>query len=103
MSDTDPEMMREQQAKDLRHPIDVEAGKASGERTDSDAASRSARQSARTARDAVVGHAEDAVFAENQRSDYSAEAEVFEDGRTDAHPQIVRPPLAKKDRSLLGD
>lgn len=98
MSDSISETMRRQQNQDTAQTIEPDETATKHERQDSDAASGAAREAAKAARGIVVGHSEDAVLEKNRRSDYSAENEVFEDGRTDA-----KPPLAKKDRSLLGE
>jgi hypothetical protein len=103
MPDTDSSMMRHQQDLDTAQKIDADETAASPDKTDSDPASAAARAAALAGGAAQPGSQDD-VLAQNQRSDYTRENEVFEDGRTDARPAPgSRPPLASKGRSLLGD
>lgn len=97
MTDTDSKMMRRQQSKDTGVSIEPDETHAKPRRADSDGASKAAREAAKAGHLPADGHSRDEVLRKNQRADYSAEAEVFEDGRTDATP-----PLAKNDRSILG-
>ena len=101
MPDTDSEMMRHQQDLDTAQRIEIDETAAVKDKADSDPASAAARAAALAGGSAEPGRQDD-VLAQNRRSDYTRENEVFEDGRTDAKPDS-RPPLASKGRSLLGE
>ena len=98
MPDTDSKMMRHQQDLDTPQHIDDDETAAAKDKTDSDPASASAHAAALANKHPKQGGGQDAVLEQNQRSSYTKEAEVFEDGRTHA-----KPPLASKGRSRLGD
>lgn len=98
MTDTDPKMMRGQQDKDTRQRIEPDETLPSRDRRDSDAASGTDRKAAKAGRLGPEPGSQDAVLAQNRRSDYSAEASILETGDI---PE--KPPLAQRDRSLLGN
>jgi len=95
--DTDSEMMRLQQGKDAPVRIAPDENRPSPDSTDSDPQSAAGRASAIAGAARYPLEQQDQILADNQRSDYSAEAEVFETGKTGD-----KPPLASKGRSLLG-
>ena len=95
--DTDSEMMRIQQGKDAPVRIPPDENQPSPESTDSDPESAAGRASAIAGAARYPLEQQDQILADNQRSDYSAEAEIFEKG-----PTGEKPPLASKGRSLLG-
>ena len=95
--DPDSEMMRIQQGKDAPVRIAPDENQPSPESADSDPESAAGRASANAGAARYALSQQDQILADNQRSDYSIEAEVLEKGKTGE-----KPPLAREGRSLLG-
>jgi len=95
--DTDPQMMRRQQAQDVRETIAPDETEAKRTATDTDPESQAAREAAQADEITRANTQQDAVFEQNERGQGAAETDQMASAATDG-ASLVHP-----GRSLLGD